>query len=738
MAKKKKTEEQVPEVIAPVVDQPITETIEKNYMPYVMSVIISRAIPEIDGFKPAHRKILYTMYEMGLMTGQRTKSANIVGQTMHLNPHGDQSIYETMVRLTRGNQSLLHPFIDSKGSFGKQYSTNMKYAASRYTEAKLDPFCAEIFRGIDKNAVDMVPNYDNSTTEPVLLPTTFPNILVSPNLGIAVGIASKIASFNLAEVCDGAIQILKNPNTDADQMLDIIKAPDFPGGGYVIYDKQEFTNIYKTGQGNFVLRAKYRYDPKANCIDILEIPYSTSIEKIMDKIASRVKENKLKEITDFRDEIDLSGFKLTIDLKKGTDPDALMAKLYRLTPLEDRFPCNFNVLIDNVPKQLGIIDILKEWIRFRKGCVLRELNFDLQKKQDKLHLLLGLAKILLDIDKAVKIVRGTQNDRDVVPNLMNGFDVDQIQAEYIAEIKLRNFNKEYILNKINEIEALKNEIDELESLISNDKKLRAYIANQLRDVRNKYGKPRLTEIIYPEDIVEYEESETVENYDVKLLFTKEGYFKKFMSASYRETDEQKMKEDDAVKLVESSDNVAELMFMSDKGQCYKSRVSAFDTVRSSAMGVYIPSKLGFDQDERAVFMHALHDYPANKNLIFIFENGKGVRVPLSAYETKGNRKKLTGAFSTVSPAAAIFYEDQPTDILIYSDSGKAIQISSSLIPVKTTRSSQGVVLLQLKGKQKVTGAVLGFKGKTKSGRSYKKIKIPSAGSTFDEGDLDEQ
>ena len=737
MARKKQETEPVEEVIAPILDQPITETIEKNYMPYVMSVIISRAIPEIDGFKPSHRKILYTMYKMGLMNGPRTKSANIVGQTMHLNPHGDASIYDTMVRLTRGNQSLLHPFIDSKGSFGKQYSTNMAYAASRYTEAKLDGFCAEIFRGIDKNAVDMIPNYDNSTTEPRLLPTSFPNILVSPNMGIAVGIASKICSFNLAEVCDGTIEILKNPHVDVDRIMEIIKAPDFPGGGYVLYDKEEFTNIYKTGHGNFVLRAKYKYDPKANCIDILEIPYSTSIEKIMDKIGSRIKENKLKEITDYRDEIDLSGFKLTLDIKKGTDPDALMAKLYRLTPLEDRFACNFNVLIDNVPRQLGIIDILKEWIKFRKECVTRELNYDLQKKQEKLHLLLGLAKILLDIDKAVKIVRNTQNDRDVIPNLMSGFDIDKTQAEFIAEIKLRNFNKEYILNRINEIEGLKNEIDEIEQLLGSEKKMRAYIANQLRDIKNKYGKPRLTEIIYPEDIVEYEEDDTPENYDVKLVFTKEGYFKKITASSFRDTDEQKMKEDDEVQTVESSDNLSELMFMTNKGQCYKARTSAFDTTRSSVMGTYIPSKLSFDPDEKAIFMHALSGYPADKNLIFIFENGKGVKIPLSAYETKGNRKKLTGAFSTASPIAAVFYESEITDILMISDDNKALQISTSLIPVKSTRTSQGVTLFTLKKNKKVVKVIYGFKGKSISGKSYRKIKIPSAGSTFDDYDINE-
>jgi len=735
MARKKKENEQGEEIIAPIVDQPITETIEKNYMPYVMSVIISRAIPEIDGFKPSHRKILYTMYKMGLMTGPRTKSANIVGQTMRLNPHGDAAIYETMVRLTRGNQALLHPFIDSKGSFGKQYSPEMAYAASRYTEAKLDPFCAEIFRGIDKDAVEMMPNYDNTTTEPRLLPTAFPNILVSPNMGIAVGIASKIASFNLAEVCDGAIQLLKNPHTDVDQILDIIKAPDFSGGGYVVYDREEFTNIYKYGHGNFVLRAKYEYDAKAGCINIVEIPYSTSIEKIMDKIGQRVKENKLREITDFRDEIDLGGFKLTIDVKKGADPDALMAKLYKLTPLEDKFACNFNVLIGNVPRTLGIIDILIEWIKFRKECVSNELNHDLKKKKDRLHLLVGLRKILFDIDKAVKIVKNTPKDRDVIPNLMNGFGIDDTQAEFIAEIKLRNFNKEYIISKIDEVTELTREIDEIEQILSNEKKMRAYVANQLYEIKQKYGKPRLTQIIYPEDIVEYEEDDSIENFDVKLIFTKEGYFKKIAAASFKESDEQKMKEDDEISIVESSDNLSEIMFLSDKAQCYKVKCSSIECVKSSAMGLYVPSKLSFDTDEKAIFMHALSGYPDDKYLVFIFTNGKGVKIPISAYETKGNRKKLSKAYSDSCEVAAVFYEDESADILMISDGNKALQISTSLIPVKTTRNAQGVTLFTMKETQKIIKVIVGFSGKSGSGKSYRKIKIPSSGSVYDDYDI---
>lgn len=738
MARKKiKEEVNQMEEIAPILDQPITETVEKNYMPYVMSVIISRAIPEIDGFKPSHRKILYTMFKMGLMSGPRTKSANIVGQTMHLNPHGDASIYDTMVRLTRGNQSLLHPFIDSKGSFGKQYSTSMAYAASRYTEAKLDPFCAEIFRGIDKNAVDMVPNYDNTTTEPTLLPTSFPNILVSPNMGIAVGVASRICSFNLAEVCDGTIQVLKNPHTDVDEILDIIKAPDFSGGGYVIYDREEFTNIYKTGHGNFTLRAKYKYDPKANCIDILEIPYSTSIEKIMTKLMELVKANKLKEVSDFRDEIDLGGFKLTLDLKKGTDPDALMAKLYKLTPLQDNFACNFNVLIDNVPKQLGVVDIIKEWIKFRMVCVRRELTFELGKKNDRLHLLLGLAKILLDLDKAVKIVRNTQNDKDVIPNLMQGFDVDEIQAEFIAEIKLRNFNKEYILSKIKEIESLKDEIEKLETLISSDARLKTYISSQLKDIRDKYKKDRLTEIIYPHEIVQYEEEDTIENYNVKLVFTKEGYFKKVNLNSYKASEEQKVKEGDEVLVAEDGDNLTDLLFFSDKAQCYKSKASVFDCVKSSVMGEYVPAKLSFDQGERAIFLCGVKEYFEDKYLVFIFENGKGVRVPLSAYETKGNRKKLTGAYSSGSPIAAVLYEDEPFDMLILDSSNKAILISSSLIPIKTTRSSQGVTLFSLKKGSKIIKVVKNFAGKSAAGKSLRKTKIPATGVSYGDYEISE-
>lgn len=722
--KKKQSDIQDIEQTAPVVEQPITDTVVSNYMPYAMSVIISRAIPEIDGFKPSHRKILYTMLKMGLMSGARTKSANVVGQTMHLNPHGDASIYETLVRLTKDNESLLHPFVDSKGSFGKQYSADPP-AASRYTEVKLDPFCAEIFRGIDKDAVDFVPNYDNTTTEPVLLPTSFPNILVSANMGIAVGLMSKICSFNLGEICDGTIQILRNPHTDVDQILDIIKAPDFPGGGQLIYNRSQLSDLYKTGTGSFAVRSRYTYDKEQNCIDIIQIPYSTSLDLIMKKLTELVKNNQLKEVSDFRDEIDRNGFKLTLDLRKGVDPDQLMNKLFKLTPLQDNFSSNFTVLIGNVPKQLGIIEIIKEWIIFRIGCVKRELSFDLQKKKERLHLLQGLGKILLDIDKAIKIVRQTPNEKDVIPNLMKGFDIDEIQAEFIAEIKLRNLNREYILKRTEEIESLTEEIADIEDLISSEARLKTYISKQLKEIKAKYGKPRMTQLVYEEDITEYVEEETVDSYPVKLLFTKQGYFKKITPQSLRGNDEQKLREDDEITVYEDADNTDMLLFFSDRGQCYKAFADQFDITKASAAGDYIPAKLGFDKGERAVFMKSFKRGDYSGNFVFLFENGKGVRIPVSAYETKSNRKKLTGAYSTASPVVNVFYEDKPFDVLIIADTGKAILIESSLIPIKSTRSSQGVTLFTLKDKQKIVDAVRDYK--PNGGKSCRKLKIPATG-----------
>ncbi len=727
MAKKKK-EIPAPIVPAEVQNQPITETIEKNYMPYVMTVIVSRAIPEIDGFKPSHRKLLYTMYKMGLMNGNRTKSANVVGQTMHLNPHGDMAIYETMVRLTRDNEALIHPFIDSKGSFGKQYSRDMAFAAPRYTEAKLDPFCNELFSGIDKNAVDMVPNYDNTTTEPTLLPTTFPNILVSPNMGIAVGMASQICSFNLAEICDGTIALLKNPKTSVDKMMELVKAPDFAGGGQLIYDKEQMREIFETGRGSVRLRSRYVYDKHNNCIDIVQIPYSTSIEAILKAVGDLVRDGKIKEITDYRDEIDLSGFKLTLDVRRGTDPDALMARLFKLTPLEDAFSCNFNVLIDGAPKQLGVIDILHEWIRFRKGCLVRELNFDLTKKRDKLHLLRGLGKILLDIDKAIRIVRETEKESDVVPNLMAGFRIDQIQAEYIAEIKLRHLNREYIIGRIKEIEALQAEIAELESVIGDELKQKALIAKQLTDIKKKYGKPRRTQLIYAEDIPVVSMEPVVENYGVSILLTREGYFKKITRQSLRGNDEQKLKDGDAILSFEETENRAELLVFTNQAQAYKAKLDDFAVTKASALGDFLPAQLKFDENELPVMVKAMTQYNPKHHIVFIFENGKGVRIPVSAYETKTNRRKLSGAFSSASPIVGAFYESEPMDIFLVSDGGRGILIRSSLIPEMSTRTSVGVSLFALKKGQKVVSAVSGAAIQTYADAGKcKKIKIPATG-----------
>lgn len=726
---------------AEAVLQPLTDTIEKNYMPYVMSVIISRAIPDIDGFKPSHRKLLYTMYKMGLMTGPRTKSANVVGQTMRLNPHGDASIYETMVRLTRGNEALLHPFVDSKGSFGKQYSSDMAYAASRYTEVKLDPFCSELFSGIDRNAVDMIDNYDGTMKEPALLPTAFPNILVSPNMGIAVGMASRICSFNLGEICDGTVQLLRYPETTVDQMLDIIKAPDFSGGAYIIYNRDKLRDVYSIGRGSFKLRARYEYDKLQNCIDIVQIPYSTTIEIIQKRMAELMKEGKLKEITDFRDEIDKSGFKLTLDLRRGTDPDKLMAKLFKLTTLEDEFSCNFNVLIDSAPRQMGIIEILNEWIKFRIGCVKRELTFDLGQKEDRLHLLLGLGKILLDIDKAIAIIRGTENEKDVVPNLEDGFGIDQIQAEYIAEIKLRNLNREYILNRIKEIEGLQKEISDLREMIGDEKKLKNYIINQLKEIKKKYAKPRMTQMIYDEDIIEYDEESMIEDYNARIILTKEGYFKKITLVSLRGSDEQNLKDGDFVICSEEATNRDEIMFFTDHAQVYKAKAADFDPVKASALGDYIPARLGFDEGERTVYMKKISEYRATENFIFVFANGKGVKVPISAYQTKTNRKKLVGAYSDASPIVGIVYEydkadNKPMYILIESNVGKGIVIDSELIPLKNSRSSGGVALISLKNGQQVTGMRVISETELKEYSKLKKNKIPSPGTALPEKDIE--
>ena len=722
-------------VHAPAQEQLITDTIEKNYMPYVMSVIVSRAIPEIDGLKPSHRKLLYTMYKMGLLTGPRTKSANVVGQTMKLNPHGDMAIYETLVRLTRGNESLLHPLVDSKGSFGKQYSSNMSFAASRYTEVKLDSFCAELFRGIDKDAVDFIDNYDNTMKEPVLLPTTFPNILVTPNMGIAVGMASNICSFNLAEICDGTIAILKNPKVSVDKILDIIKAPDFPGGGAIVYNREDMRKVYETGSGSVKIRSRYNYDKAQNCIDIIQIPYSTSIEIILNKISDLVKEGKLKEVVDFRDEIDLSGFKLTLDLRRGVDPDKLMAKLFKITPLEDSFKCNFNVLVNSHPMQLGIIDILKEWIIFRISCVRRELSYDLKKKQDKLHLLLGLGKILLDIDKAIRIIRHTEKEEDVIPNLMSGFGIDEIQAEYIAEIKLRNLNKQYIINRINEIENLQNEIAKIEDILSDELKIKALISSQLTEIKKKYGQPRRSQIIHTDDIIEYEEKEEIENFNARLYLTKEGYFKKITLQSLRGNDEQKLKDGDAIFQSFDAENISDIIFVTNKCQIFRAKVSDFDCCKASAMGEFLPSKLGMEEGEKPIFMRLQPSYPEDESFVYIFENGKGVRIPANCYETKGNRKKLINAYSSASPIVAVFYEKEkdPYDILLVSSSEKAITFKTSLITKKATRTSGGTTLINMKKNDRVIFATAEIPEAYSKG--YKKLKLPAAGVTIPDSDL---
>ncbi len=734
MAKKKKSAVADAEIVysEPVL-QPITETIEKNYMPYVMSVIISRAIPEIDGLKPSHRKLLYTMYTMGLLGGNRTKSANIVGQTMKLNPHGDAAIYETLVRLTRDNATLLHPFVDSKGNFGKQYSSDMQYAASRYTECKLEKFCEELFRGIDKNAVDMIDNYDGTLKEPTLLPTTFPNVLVTPNTGIAVGMASNVCSFNLSEVCDGTIALLKNPKTSTEKIMQLIKAPDFSGGGEILYDEAQMRQIYETGSGSVRIRSVYSYDKKENCIDVLQIPYSTSIEQIMKRIGDMIKEGKLKEVTDFRDEIDLEGFKLTLDLRRGVDPDKLMKKLFKSTPLEDSFKCNFNILINSAPRQMGITEILTEWISFRIGCVRRELTFDLEKKRAKLHLLLGLGKILLDIDKAIRIIRQTEKEEDVIPNLEEGFSIDKIQAEYIADIKLRNLNREYILNRIREIEGLQKEIAELEELLGDEIKIKNYIVKQLQEIKKKYGKPRLSSIIYSGEESEYEEEEAVENYNVKLVLSKEGYFKKITFQSLKGNDEQKFKEGDELSQSFDGENISDLVFFTNRCQVYRAKASDFECTKASALGDFLPAKLEMEPGEKPIFMRIQNSYPENENFIFIFENGKGVRVPASAYQTKGNRRKLIGAYSNVSPIVGVFYETEPLDILMISSDKKAIVVKSSLIPQKATRSAAGVNVFTLKKGSKLTKAYVGFEASFDS-KGFKKLKIPASGVSIPEGE----
>ena len=730
MAKKKKDQLEFPLEEAEITYQPITETIEKNYMPYVMTVIISRALPEIDGFKPSHRKILYTMYTLGLLKNQRMKSAKVVGATMQLHPHGDAAIYDTMVRLTTGNESLLHPFVDSKGNFGKQFSKNMAPAASRYTEVKLHPFCQELFSGIDKNAVDFVPNYDNTMEEPLLLPTTFPNILVSPNLGIAVGMACSICSFNLGEICDGTIALLKNPNTTVERIMDIVRAPDFPGGALLLYDREKMRKIYETGLGAIKLRAKYSYDKENNCIDIIEIPYSASVESITDKITDLVKAGKLKEIAEFRDAIDRSASKLiSIDLRRGVDPDKLMQKLYRLTDLEDNFDCNFNILVDGMPKQLGIIDILKEWIRFRVSCYRRELTFDLNKKHTKLHLLIGLATIMLDIDKAIEIIRNTERDADVVPNLMAGFSLTKEQAEYIADIRLRNINREYIAQRVTEIESLQQEIAHLEMLLADEQKLKGEIADQLREIKKKYGKPRKTFLVDASDVEQIADDELFEeNYEARFVMTREGYFKKITLQSLRGSDEQKLKEGDEILFSEDLDNKCELIFFTNKAQLYRAKAADFDPIKASALGDYLPAKLNMDEDEIPILMKALKEYNPEHNVVFVFENGKAVRIPMDRYQVKTNRRRQTAAFSGASPVVAAVYEEAPRDIMLIDSQNRKLLIKSNLIPLKATRTSTGGTVMTLKPKQKVVSVEFNFFTKPVSSfEKCRKTKLPSPG-----------
>ena len=714
-------------------EQPITETLVKNYMPYAMSVIVSRAIPEIDGFKPAHRKLLYTMYKMGLLTGARTKSANIVGQTMKLNPHGDASIYETMVRLTKDNEALLHPFVDSKGSFGKQYSRDMAYAASRYTEAKLDPFCAELFSGIDKDAVDFVPNYDNSMMEPTLFPTTFPNILVSPNLGIAVGMACSICSFNLGEICDSTVALLKNPNTTIDRILDIMPAPDFPGGAEIIYDREQMKRIYETGIGSFKMRAKYQYEKSENQIEILEIPYSSCIEAIMKKSKDMIVSGKLREVVDVRDAIDLNGFKLIFALRKDANPELVMQKLFSVTELENNFDCNFNILVEGTPMQLGVREILKEWIRFRIKCYSRELNFELGKKEDKLELLLGLAAILLDIDKAIRIIRNTEKEEDVVPNLASGFNLTTRQAEYIAEIKLRNLNRQYIINRVEEIESLRAEIEDLKETLKDELKLKAKIISQLQAIKKKYAKARKTVLISKENVVTPDKDIFFENYNCRLILTKGGYFKKLSVQGTRSADEQKLKEGDFIIYSEDTDNKGDILFFTDKAQIYRARVADFDISKPSQMGDYVPAKLSMDDDEHVVSCKMIYDIVPDHHMLYIFENGKGLRVKMDAYVSKTRRRKITGAYSNESALVGAIYEGKEAkQVFIRSDAGKGMLIKSSLVPVKSTRTASGVQVMQLpqRGGAKVELVTDMIEAFGQDALKCKKNAIPSTGTSL--------
>lgn len=717
-----------------VVEQNIDSTIRENYMPYAMSVILSRAIPEIDGFKPSHRKLLYTMYKMGLLNGARTKSANIVGATMKLNPHGDSAIYDTMVRLSRGYEALLHPYVDSKGNFGKFYSRDMAWAASRYTEAKLDKICNELFRDIDKDTVDFVDNYDNTMKEPSLLPVAFPSVLVNTNTGIAVGMASNICSFNLKEICETTAALIRDPNHDVMQTL---PAPDFIGGCQIIYDENALRQVYETGKGGIKLRARYEYDKSANCIDVLSIPSTTTCEVIIEKIIDLVKTGKIKDIADVRDETGIDGLKITIDLKRGADPDKLMAKLYRFTTLEDSFSCNFNVLIGGVPRVLGVKALLEEWIAFRIECVRRRTYFDRNKKAEKLHLLKGLSAILLDIDKAVKIVRETDEEAEVVPNLMIGFGIDEVQAEYVAEIKLRHLNREYILKRTAEIETLEKEIADLDEILKSKTRIKTIIVKELKEIAEKYGQPRKSIIIY-EDIVSYtEEKDDVPDYPVNLFFTKEGYFKKITPQSLRMSSNHKLKDGDEIAQTCEFSNNGELLFFTDKCQVYKAKAADFADTKASTLGDYVPAKLGMDEGENAVYMVATKDYKGI--LLFAFENGKLAKVPLEAYQTKTNRKKLTGAYSDKSPLAGMVFFTEDKEFLLKASSGRMLLIHSGAINLKTTRSTQGVAVMKLKKGHRLFEISEYVEGTFAKPQRYRTKTLPTLGAMpANEDSTDEQ
>ncbi len=733
--KKKVSTDGIMGLVGSTVEQPISETLEINYMPYAMSVIVSRAIPEIDGFKPSHRKLLYTMYKMNLLNGSRTKSANIVGQTMRLNPHGDAAIYETMVRLARGNETLLHPFVDSKGNFGKVYSRDMAYAASRYTEAKLEPICSELFRDIDSDTVDMVDNYDATMKEPSLLPTTYPNVLVSANQGIAVGMASNICSFNLAEVCKTTIALIQNPDHD---ILETMPGPDFSTGAELLYDEAQVREIYSTGRGSFRLRSKWRYLKEGNLIEIYEIPYSTSTEVIMDKVADLIKAGKIKEISDMRDETDLGGLKLTIDLKRGADPEKLMAKLFRMTPLQDSFSCNFNILIAGMPRVMGVGEILEEWTAWRTECVRRRIYFQVQKKSDRLHLLKGLERILLDIDKAVDIIRKTELESEVVPNLMIGFGIDEVQANYVAEIKLRNINREYILKQTRAIEELEDEIEQLQATLKSTRRLQKVIIGELEQVIKKYGQPRKTALVYQtaEESVTLDEEEEIPDYPVHLFVSKQGYLKKITPQSLRMSGDQKFKEGDSLDFTLETTNRAELLVFTDQFQCYKTRLSDFEDSKASVLGDYLPTKLGMEQGENVISVVLPGDYSGF--VLFFFENGKVAKVPMSAYETKTNRKKLTGAYSDKSPLRTILALNTDEQVVAYSTDGRALIFTTALLMPKTTRSTIGVSLMSLRKKASFDSACLLSASNIVNEARYRAKSLPAAGAILKPEEAPEQ